>query len=363
MRRTTTVALVGATVLLALLASVVALAAEITCKPGSTSDNPCLGTNGDDTLTGTTSNDVMYGGPNAYNAYADTGDDTFDDLAGNDKIAATDATAATATAPATTTATPTPGTPGNDTTLGGPGNDTIAANDGSPDDISCGTGRRDIVYSDKDLDSVKSNCEWRRSYDTPRYCSYSGTGLPWTPSNQGEWPEGIPWVGAKIIWCIDGTPGDNKKLNGSTGRSDVLDSIWADSGDDTLNGGGGPDYLEGWSGSDILKGGAGTDFLYGDSSDNPKDVGFFEGAGKDNINGGPGDDFISAIDNKNDTISCGGGDDVVQRDESGVVANPGSGDPVQSTVTDTVANDCETVLSEGEDTLFACRRYGNRKRG
>jgi len=281
----------------------------------------------------------------------DNGADTFYGKDGNDREAALDIV-------------PDGATPGKDHVRGGPGNDTIAANDGSPDDIFCGEGSRDIVYSDKGDDTVNGDCEWRRSYDTPRYCSYNFSGLPWIPRGKGEWPEGIPGIGEKIIWCIDGTPRDDKNLVGksdSRKNSDLLDSIWADEGDDTLNGGRGPDYLEGWSGSDILKGGAGTDFLYGDSSNNPQNSSsFFAGAGKDEINGGPGDDFISAIDNKKDTISCGGGHDVVQRDKRGVVQAESK---LQSTVTDEVANDCETIDSQGEDTLFVCRRFGNRNRG
>src|SRR3712207_7169644 len=47
---------------LALLAAAAALADTITCSPGSTGADPCLGTDGNDTLTGTPSDDVMYGG-------------------------------------------------------------------------------------------------------------------------------------------------------------------------------------------------------------------------------------------------------------------------------------------------------------
>jgi Ca2+-binding RTX toxin-like protein len=288
------------------------------------------------------------------------GNDTMNGFAGEDKIDALEPQGDTIG--------------GKDTISGGPGNDTIAANDGFKDRIDCGPGSKDIAYSDKGLDRV-SNCEWRRSYDTPRYCSYK-EGPPWTgppaswssPEGPNDWPYGIPWVGEKSIWCIDGTPRDDKKLVGKTGRSDVIDSIWSDKGDDTLNGGLGTDFLEGWSGNDILKGGAGTDFLYGDSSRNPDDSssipgydsgGFFKRAGEDKIYGGPGDDFIGAIDNKKDTISCGGGNDVVQRDKRGV-AQPGSTEP--STVTDKVANDCETRDATPEGSSFWCRWFGHRGR-
>lgn len=344
MRRTTTVTLVAA-VLLALSAGGAALGQTtqtIPCPGGD--DSVCTGKNGDDTMDGTPGPDYMAGM---------AGNDTLNGLAGEDKIDALEPEGDTIG--------------GVDTVSGGPGNDAIAANDGVKDQIDCGTGSKDIAYSDKGLDTV-TNCEWRRSYNIARYCPKDGQPyIAPAEENQADWPPGIPWPGGKIIWCIDGTPGDDKKLVGSTGRSDVLDSIWADKGNDTLDGGLGPDYLEGWSGNDILNGGAGTDFLYGDSSANPDDSsskpgydsrGFFKRAGEDKIYGGPGDDFIGAIDNKKDTISCGGGDDVVQRDKRGVVQTPNT-EP--STVTDKVANDCETRDATGEGSLYFCRLFGHRK--
>ena len=302
MWRTTTVALVAA-VLLALTAGA-ALAATIPCPtpvdPDSNYD--CTGTPGGDTMKGTPGPDDMVG---------NAGNDKLNGFAGEDKIDALNYdyyNSATET---------TIEDKGKDTVSGGLGNDTIAANDGFKDHIRCGKGSRDIAYFDKGKDSVSSNCEWRRSYDTPRYCSYND-GPPWTePGAAGDWPDPIPELGEKIIWCIDGTPRDDKKLHGAPAHSDVLDSIWAGNGDDTLDGALGRDALEGWAGNDILKGGAGADFLYGDSSANPVFQGFFKRAGNDKIFGGPGDDFISAIDNKRDTISCGSGHDVVQRDKRG----------------------------------------------
>jgi Ca2+-binding RTX toxin-like protein len=344
MRRTTTVILVAA-VLLALTAGA-ALASTISCANSVRSSGYCTGTGGADTMNGAPGPDYIVGLG---------GNDTLNGFAGEDKIDALNGAK----------------DKGKDTVSGGPGNDAIAANDGVKDKIDCGTGSKDIAYSDKGLDIVSSNCEWRRSYDTPEYCSNDANAQgdpkpPWTgppaswdsPQGPDDWPQVIPWVGEKIIWCVDGTPRDDKKLVGSTGRSDVLDSIWADKGDDTLKGGLGPDFLEGWSGNDILNGGAGNDFLYGDSSVNPAFAiapgydshGFFKGAGKDKISGGPGDDFIAAVDNKKDTISCGGGNDVVQRDVRGVDS---------STVTDTVANDCEPENFERpEDSLYWCRFFG-----
>jgi Ca2+-binding RTX toxin-like protein len=334
MRRTTTVTLVAA-VLLALTAgaALAAMSDPINCPhPDPTNETPaydCEGTNGDETMNGTSGPDYMAGL---------AGNDTLNGNDGDDKIDALEPD----------------GDKGADTVSGGPGNDTIAANDGFKDDIRCGPGSRDIVYSDKG-DIVSSDCERRRSYDIVRYCPMYG--LPWTGENEpGDWDLTVPWEAAreKIIWCIDGTKRDDKKLEGTTGHSDLLDSIWAGKGDDKINGGLGLDSLTGWSGNDILKGGAGTDFLYGDSIEHPCCT-FFKEAGKDKIYGGPGSDFISAIDNKKDTISCGPGKDEVMRDKSG------KGEP-KSTVTDKVAKDCETILKEGEGSRYFCRLFGHGRR-
>jgi Ca2+-binding RTX toxin-like protein len=334
MWRTTTVTLVAA-VLLALTAAA-ALAATINpinCPHyEDTSDRyDCEGTPDADTINGTSGLDYMAG-------FA--GKDTLNGKAGDDKIDALE---------------------GEDIVSGGLGNDTIAANDGLKDDIDCGPGSRDIVYSDKGTDSV-SNCEWRRSYNTAEYCP--GNGIPWTGATEpNDFPDPpVPWVAVrdKTIWCIDGTLRDDKKLHGTTGYSDLLDSIWGDKGDDKLNGGVGPDSLQGWSGNDILKGGAGPDFLYGDSSANPWIDGFFKKAGQDKIYGGPGNDYIGAIDNKEDTISCGPGEDFVQQDMRGY--DSGNDPPGISTVTDKVGKDCEEVMYHGEHSSFFCRIFGQRKR-
>ena len=351
MRRTTTVTLVAA-VLLALTAG--AAPAPITC-PTDNNTNECKGTSDADTMNGTPGRDFMGGwdGEDTLNGLA--GDDIMSGHAGNDTLNGNDGDDKIDALE--------PEGEGADTVSGGPGNDTIGANDGvKGDDIDCGPGSRDIAYSDKG-DSVSSNCEWQPPYDTAQYCPASGP--PWTPTTEeetGDWPWGMPYVGEKIIWCIDGTPRDDKKLDGTTGYSDLLDTIWADKGNDKINGGVGPDSIEGWAGNDIVKGGAGKDFLYGDSSANPWEEGhFFKAAGNDKIYGGPGDDFISAIDNKKDTISCGGGKDLVLRDKRGYVDDP-TGPALKSTVTDMVAHDCEEIVRYSEHSSFFCRIFGHRKR-
>jgi Ca2+-binding RTX toxin-like protein len=304
MRRTTTTLASAVAVLLALSAGA-ALATSNTYtvvqqQPLSPHTQPSC------TISGTVGNETIPG---------TQGDDVICGLAGNDRIDGWESLGFSDDT-------------GTDTVWGGDGNDTITANDGFPaDHIHCGAGSRDIAYYDKDKgrDSVSSDCEWQASYKVPYYCSWS-KGDPWTPFKDmpdHDWPEGIPWVGDKIIWCIDGTPRGDKNLVGRSDpkkNSDLLDNIWGGSGDDTLKGGPGPDLLQGWSGNDTLKGGDGADFLFSYSAENandaPHEIIEPKRAGtEDKIYGGPGNDFIEAIDKTKDTISCGSGNDVIQADK------------------------------------------------
>lgn len=103
---------------------------------------------------------------------------------------------------------------------------------------------------------------------------------------------------------------DGKANDGGIMRSDTPDgernvpagnlleveSLSGNNAADVLIGDAGPNVLEGEGGPDIIKGAAGTDRIYGD--------GYYE----------DGDDFIHALDGEEDTVSCGGGLDVVLAD-------------------------------------------------
>jgi hypothetical protein len=93
---------------------------------GAAAGGTFKGSSRPDRLIGTEGPDVLYG-------YG--GNDTIEGLAGNDLIN---------------------GGPGADVLRGGPGDDRIAAADGTPDTISCGTGR-DIVNAD--LNDSVDRCE------------------------------------------------------------------------------------------------------------------------------------------------------------------------------------------------------------
>jgi hypothetical protein len=157
----------------------VALAATVNCMV----NRACIGTNGPDTLEGTSSyddmdarqgNDVMYGHErfdfmtgDAYDAH-DTSTDgndrlgggqNYDELfgyGGNDKLlgrSGGDYIFAEESSE----------NEGEDVVQGNEGNDWILARDGAKDNIGCGTGKHDTVFFDQGgIDTVSNSCERKR---------------------------------------------------------------------------------------------------------------------------------------------------------------------------------------------------------
>jgi Ca2+-binding RTX toxin-like protein len=157
----------------------VALADTVNCMV----NRGCIGTNGPDTLNGTSSyddmdarqgNDVMYGherydfmrgdtygardtstdgndrvggGQSGDELYGYGGDDRLFGRSGSDFIFAEESSE----------------NEGEDVVRGEEGNDWILARDGVEDTIRCGTGKRDTVYFDTGgIDTVSDSCERKR---------------------------------------------------------------------------------------------------------------------------------------------------------------------------------------------------------
>jgi len=156
----------------------VAIADTINCF----SDRICVGTDGPDTLNGTSGfdyldarqgNDQLYGHEgydildgDAYDAHdtSTDGDDrlgggqTSDEMygyGGNDKFLGRwggDYIFAEESSE----------NEGEDVVRGGEGNDWILARDGAKDTILCGLGKHDTVFFDKGIDTVSDSCERKR---------------------------------------------------------------------------------------------------------------------------------------------------------------------------------------------------------
>jgi len=156
----------------------VALADTVNCMV----NRACIGTNGPDTLDGTSfyddmdarqGNDVMYGherydfmsgdayeardtstdgndrvggGQNTDEIYGYGGNDKLLGRSGGDFIFAEESSE----------------NEGEDVVRGNEGNDWILARDGVEDTIGCGTGKHDTVFFDKGIDTVSNSCEHKR---------------------------------------------------------------------------------------------------------------------------------------------------------------------------------------------------------
>lgn len=161
-----------------LLSASVAFALTVDCTAG----RGCFGTDDPDTLNGSVgsddmdarqANDRLFGGDGhdwmSGDAYGPTdtstdGDDRVIGEAGSDGIAGYGGGDVLSGGDGRDYlfAVENSKNPGEDTVRGGPGNDFIDAIDKTKDTIDCGTGTRDRVYYDKNLDTVE-RCEIERT--------------------------------------------------------------------------------------------------------------------------------------------------------------------------------------------------------
>ena len=177
-----------------LLSAGVAFAATFDCI----ANRGCIGTNGPDTLNGSTGDDFMdamqdddelFGNEGHDSMYGDAfaapnndtstdGDDHleggpgFDDMTGyggadefsgganGDFIFAEESSE----------------NEGEDTVNSGGGNDFIQAIDQTKDTINCGKGKRDIAFFDKGIDTVANNCEFKNRFPMEEFSRAASSG-------------------------------------------------------------------------------------------------------------------------------------------------------------------------------------------
>lgn len=132
---------------------------------------------------------------------------------------------------------------------------------------------------------------------------------------------------------------DNDTLSGGLGD----DIIFGQGGDDLLDGGEGNDSLSGGSGDDLLTGDIGNDTLLGGSGADT----IFGGDGDDYIEGGEGDDLLRT-GLGNDTLLGGEGNDTLMNSAGDDSLVGGTGD---DSIVATEGNDT-LIGGEGNDTMF-----------
>jgi Ca2+-binding RTX toxin-like protein len=249
---------------------------------GSSGNDRMSGGDGDDTLNGSSGTDLFFGG--AGRDWASFASDTLGfrlDLA----------------TPANST-----GAPAGETFdsieafLLGSGNDTLIG--GATDDEARGGAGDDFLEGNDGHDSL--------SGETGHDIIGGGNGDDQISGDDGN----------DSIAAGDG----NDTIDGGTGNDEIglgigNDSARGGSGDDTLRSGPGLDSVWGEDGHDILGGGPGSDVMYGGAGDDifaggPGNDTIDGGDGADNIGGGDGNDSILGGEG-NDTVGAGNNDDFV----------------------------------------------------
>lgn len=293
-----------------------------------------IGTQGDDGLFGSTSDNVLIGGEGEDTLYGDDGNDTLAGGAGNDNLQ---------------------GGQGNDTLSGGAGDDfffdvygknTMTGGEGAdvftiqyvvnPD----GTAPELNTIEDASIITdfnVEEDMIYIRRGSVDDYTFAQGDGdyandIIITHTETGHFVTVIKNVNIDAFSLaanvddtfgyshVVGTDGDDE-ITGGGGH----DRIWGLDGDDVLNGGPDHEYLysgdmiAGGAGNDTISGDLGDDELYGEEGNDTISGGdgndeIYAGDGHDIVDGGDGNDFINAGSGDeagNDTINGGAGDDTI----------------------------------------------------
>ena len=243
---------------------------------GDTFDNieNVLGGHGDDTITGDSNNNVLWGrdGMDVINGGA--GDDVLYGDGGNDTLS---------------------GGAGNDTLFGGDGDDILTSGTGA-DTIDGGDGSDTIqLHAVVGQGGVSNSIQdtGTDGTDTLEFVGGSGSSFDVQANFSAE---------TSGIEIIDGTQatGEVLQANGLALDFDLtdvtlvgVDQIRGSGSDDTVIGSGGDDYITGGSGNDTLTGGLGDDLLEGGDGNDIFKIGLADG--NDTIYGGSGGIYEDVI--------------------------------------------------------------------
>jgi Ca2+-binding RTX toxin-like protein len=148
---------------------------------------------------------------------------------------------------------------GNDTVTGGDGNDVIVADIGT-DNVSGGNGN-DSLYVDSS-DTVDGGAGFDAVYitgGTGMSINMAATNVEWVADFVGG-NDTINGSGSSVALEVYAGGGTDTVTGGSGS-----DFLWGGAGNDTITGNSGDDTLVGEAGADTLTGGLGTDALYGNS--------------------------------------------------------------------------------------------------
>ncbi len=311
---------------------------------------------GNDSITGSSLNDVLSGGEGNDSINAAAGDDTLSGGTGNNTLnggAGTDCVTDLVIANATLTNTSLVAI-GNNSLIsiecvelfGNGANNLIDASGFTPgvnvpgvilhggagDDTLVGTSKNDQLFGDAGFDTVRFRSTTGATIVATNGMLMDGAMMDVLNSIEALNLTGHASLGTTInaaafsgnTTLSGGSGADTltagqkaSQLNGNAGN-DLLtggagaDLFYGGAGNDTMNGGLGNDSMRGEDGNDSMEGGVGDDRLFGD-------------AGGDRISGGDGQDSIGGGDG-NDTLIGGEGHDSIGGDSGNDLISGGNGD-------------------------------------
>jgi trimeric autotransporter adhesin len=240
---------------------------------------------------------------------------------------------------------------GNDTISAGAGNDTIYG--GMGNDALYGSTGNDLLYAgtgDNTLDGGEGN----------DVLYSSNNGIDTLTGGTGDDVYEIHNTNDKIIETANGgndtiwtdvsyTIADNVEtmylvgsVNGFGNAGDNTITVYGE-GDNYIDGGAGNDTLSAGAGNDTISGGMGNDALYGSTGN---DV-LYAGTGDNTLDGGEGNDTLYSSKTGIDTLTGGIGDDVyeIHNTNDKIIENLGEGN-------DTVWTDVSYTLSANVETMY-----------
>ena len=297
-------------------------------------DDVVYGDEGDDDITGGDGNDLIYGGDGDDIIKGNTGNDTIYGGIGNDTLdgGEDDDTLY--------------GEDGDDSLSGGTGDDMLSGGDGNDTYYINADHGNDTIYDSEGLSTLVFGDELSADDYSLHIDINSGISLVNTETGETisipdfiNMPEFYDFTFDGEAQIIGG--GDSRQVIEGTDEDDVITGgdgfniIKGNDGNDIITGGDNLNFIYGGDGDDTITGGNGTNII---RAENGNDV-IRDGVGDSYLDGGNGNDTIYGGDGNDIIIGGAGNDQLFGEDGDDVIAG----------------NDGDDVLygEDGNDTLYA----------